>query len=176
MVSSNTMDFVEHDGFRGMGNTVMVSLSPFKALALAMLLGSSQAQAADPAVRWLWSDTSPSVNRSTEALATGHLGRARTLALESARMATPADMRIAAHNLCLVHLRSGVALETDDACRNALTGPDSAVVMRRGALVANAEDSVPGLAQHSLSAIVTANIAAAAGHAVVAPIITAAQR
>ncbi len=66
---------------------------------------------------WLWSAQAPLVNRSTEALATGHTARAVRFAAQARSASRAADRLIAAHNLCLALIGN---TDGDVHCRNAL--------------------------------------------------------
>ncbi len=138
---------------------------------LVALLATVGAAAENPGAAWLWSARSPMVNRSTEALATGHRARAAYFA-QIAHAVTPhaADKLIATQNLCLALIAQNKSDEADAHCRAAIGAAaalDPAldkIVFVRGALTSGAEDNGMNL---SLAATVRDNIARAYGARVV---------
>jgi len=118
-------------------------------------------QSRQTSIVWLWSATSPAVNRSTEALATGHAVRAVRLAKTAALTARQdADRLIAVHNLCLALLAGRAATDAGPHCHTALRTPESFKVIReRGALLVMS-DSAPARGGETLSlvAVMRANI------------------
>jgi hypothetical protein len=139
-------------------------------LGLVIALTTPGAYAAEEfGGHWLWSARTPAVNRSTEALATGHAARAAHLAhvAYGAAMHAPEQV-IALHNLCLALIALGTA--ADVACRTAIQSAaalppaQDCAIHRRGSFVVG----VPAEGEiFSLARLVHDNIARAYGAQVV---------
>jgi hypothetical protein len=143
-------------------NTIRAALG---LLAALIFVPSVHAQTTD----WLWSAKAPLVNRSTEALASGHPERALRFARQArAKAGRAADRLIAAHNLCLALITRTNADAGDEHCRTAvhearaLPAGQDALPRIRGALVTGAPFET-GDAILSLSRVVRDNIARAYG-------------
>jgi hypothetical protein len=144
------------------------SIMAFLGLALTLGAGASGAAEDAPDV-WLWSARAPLLNRSTEALATGHPARAARLARAAHEAASQAPERvIALHNLCLALIAQGTP--ADIYCRTAIQGAlvlapvDDRVTRQRGSLVIG----IPAEGESfSLARLVRNNIARAYGLQVV---------
>ncbi len=144
---------------------------PVLFLAATLVLSLPALAAADCGTgpKWLWSSQSALVNRSTQALATGRPARAADFARRVlANSPSATDAKIAAHNLCLAAIAGGAAVESDPDCAAALAG-------RQDSLMLCGTDDRAAEAG-SLTALIRANIAAAAGHAIVPPTETAQDR
>ncbi len=128
----------------------------FLTAALLATLVASPAKAESDFKQWLWSQTSPAVNRSTEALANHHPKRA----------ARAADRLIARHNLCLALIMTRDSAAAEPHCRAALRTPASFPVLRiRGALIV--VQDAPHDEAPTLATVVKANIARAYGDSMV---------
>lgn len=155
---------MDHHGFFKKGAAV--------AMLAATLAGAGAARAEGQGATWLWSARVPLVNRSTEAMASGHYVRAAHFASAArAAAAHDADRLIASHNLCLALMAQGKDADARAHCRAAvasaaaLTPDHDKVVFVRGALTTGAADG--DRQPFSLAAVVRENIARAYGAHVV---------
>jgi len=137
------------------------------ALFFALALNAGTAGAGE-SYQWLWSDRAPLINRSTEALASGHGKRAERFALAArASAAHPADQAVILHNLCLARMSTRGPSAAADDCAAAvrstvrLTPAENRVMLIRGRLLpvtTQAQGETLNLAD-----IVQANVARAYG-------------
>lgn len=154
--------------FRVLGFTATVLV--VAALALQATAAELQPPRESQELTWIWSATSATLNNSTAALASGHVGRAIRLADSAARAsANTTDRTIAAHNICVGHLAQGDITGATTSCHAALLPSETTrVTWQRGAWIA-ADSATPEDRAEAipLTDVIRANIAKAYGAAVI---------
>jgi hypothetical protein len=138
----------------------------------AALLCTGQVWAGSQGQDWLWSRTSVVVNRSTEALASGHAARAQRFSTVAAQTTSATDRMIALHNLCIALLNQNKTEGAQTACRDALSAPSGfAVTHVRGALIVAHQGTDTPLHARDLASVIRLNIARAYGTHVVTQLV-----
>jgi hypothetical protein len=146
---------MKRNKFIALGTSVV--LSTVILATLAMPAAHAETQGFTP----IWSDTSETLNRSTQALAEGQAVLAVRLAKETkADALSYGDRLIAAHNLCIAHVGQNVKL-AEPYCREAMSAPSRMVVKPVGGMLkirSGRATFVPSMGAQLLTSIVGRNI------------------